>query len=244
MSPLQFRKYDTDRLSKHHRAERIWLLASHLTRGESVSIRKVRMTKRSAILIMLAIVVVSVALGGRWFIRRGFSARDEPSRLEVVLARYVRHLAVPRQQREAKNPIPASEEILNEASRHFADHCAFCHGNDGSGQTEVGKNFYPKPPNLREEETQSLSDGELFYIINNGIRFTGMPAWGEGRPEDERDSWELVHFIRHLPKITDGELERMKQFNPSTQEERDRKEEEERFLRGENPPVSTDHPHH
>ena len=51
---------------------------------------------------------------------------------------------------------------------------------------------------MRRPETQSLSDGELFYIVHNGIRLTGMPAWGKDPPEKDEDSWKLVHFIRHL----------------------------------------------
>ena len=55
---------------------------------------------------------------------------------------------------------------------------------------------------MRAANTQSLTDGELFSIIEHGIRLTGMPGWGTGTPESERDSWSLVHFIRRLPKVT------------------------------------------
>ena len=85
---------------------------------------------------------------------------------------------------------------------HFADHCASCHGNDGRGKTEIGQNLYPKAPDMWGEETQKLSDGELFYIIKNGVRLTGMPAWGKDTPKDDRQSWHLVAFIRHVPWIT------------------------------------------
>ena len=94
-----------------------------------------------------------------------------------------------------------------------------CHGNNGSGKTDIGQNVYPRAPDLREQETQRLSDGELFYIIRNGVRFTAMPAWGDDPPEDDRHSWILVHFIRHLPEITEQELEEMKPFNPISQRE-------------------------
>ncbi|HET6465217.1 MAG TPA: c-type cytochrome [Nitrospiria bacterium] len=194
------------------------------------------MWKKTVIVIGFGMVLGSL-WAGAWFVRHGFSAKDEPSVLELKLARYLRHLAVPRQQREAKNPIPATPEILTEAREHFADHCAVCHGNDGSGKTDIGQGVYPKAPDLRQEETQLLSDGELFYIIHNGIRFTAMPGWGTGRPEDDRDSWKLVRFIRHLPVITEQELEEMKRFNPVSQRERERQEEEDRFLRGEPIPL-------
>ncbi len=134
-----------------------------------------------------------------------------------MLARQARHLAIPFAQRDAVNPIPASSDLLVEARRHFADHCATCHDNDGSCKTPIGENVYPKAPDLRLSDTQSMSDGELFFVIHNGIRFTAMPAWGKGNPAEDKDSWKLVHFIRHLPKLTPEELEDMKRHNPKTE---------------------------
>jgi hypothetical protein len=81
-------------------------------------------------------------------------------------------------------------------------------GNDGSGNTEIGQNLYPKPPDMRQAETQNLTDGEIYYIIHNGIRLTGMPAWGD--PGKDDDSWKLVLFIRHLPRMTSQEMKEMK----------------------------------
>ncbi|MBI3603889.1 MAG: c-type cytochrome [Nitrospirae bacterium] len=174
--------------------------------------------------------------------RTGFSAKAEPGALEIMMARQVRHLAIPLSQRNAANPIPDSPAILQEARQHFADHCATCHANDGSGDTPIGKNVYPKAPDLRKADTQSLSDGELFFVIHNGIRFTGMPAWGKNKPEEDRDSWKLVQFIRHLPRITPEELEDMKRYNPKTERERQEEAAFERFLGGED--VSTPAPAH
>ena len=123
-----------------------------------------------------------------WLTQHGFSARDQPAAIEIWIARRLRHLAVPANRRSAPNPVPPSPDILSEARGHFADHCAICHANEGSGQTPIGRNVYPKAPDLRAAETQNMSDGELFYTIHNGIRFTGMPAWGKGRPEDDLES--------------------------------------------------------
>lgn len=190
---------------------------------------------------------VAAAGSGGWVGYRmfstGFSAKEEPGTLEILMARQVRHLAIPLSQRHATNPIPASPAILKEATQHFADHCATCHANDGSGNTPIGKNVYPKAPDLRLADTQSLSDGELFFVIHNGIRFTGMPAWGKGKPEEDQDSWKLVHFLRRLPTITAEELAEMKRYNPKTEREREEEAAFERFLGGEDvaPPAP---PHH
>jgi hypothetical protein len=82
-------------------------------------------------------------------------------------------------------------------------------------------------------DTQDMSDGEMFFIIQNGIRFTGMPAWGTGDPSEDTDSWKLVHFIRHLPRISKEELVEMKALNPKTAHELEDEAAAERFLRGE-----------
>lgn len=76
------------------------------------------------------------------------------------------------------------------------------------------------------------TDGELFYIIERGIRFTGMPAWSTGTPEGEESSWKLVHFIRYLPRITEADLERMKGMNPVPPESIRQQIAEEQFLGG------------
>ena len=180
------------------------------------------MSNRTRVLIGIAavvafIVVMVVGWFAYAFFQTGFSARAEPSALEVVLARQARRLAIPFSQRNAANPIPASPDLMVEARHHFADHCATCHANDGSGKTPIGEHVYPKAPDLRLSETQALSDGELFFVIHNGIRFTAMPAWGKGDPAEDKDSWTLVHFIRHLPKLTPEELEDMKRYNPKTE---------------------------
>ena len=85
---------------------------------------------------------------------------------------------------------------------------------------------------MRATNTQSLTDGELFSIIEHGIRLTGMPAWGNGTPEGVRDSWGLVHFVRRLPKLTPEEVEQMESLNPKTPGQLKEEEETRRFLQG------------
>lgn len=70
----------------------------------------------------------------------------------------------------------SSPDILREGMEHYADHCATCHANDGSGDTLYGRGLNPPPPDLRANATQSKTDGELYAIIQNGVRMSGMPA--------------------------------------------------------------------
>ncbi len=174
-------------------------------------------TKLIVFFIVMGVGIVG-ALGwiGYQLFTTGFSAKTEPHALEVFIARQVRHLAIPIEQRNTQNPIPFSPDVIKESLAHFADHCATCHANNGSGQTPIGKNVNPKALDLRLPDIQSMSDGEIFWVIHNGIRFTAMPAWGEGDPAEDKDSWKLVHFIRHLPQLTSDELDRMKVLNPKT----------------------------
>jgi mono/diheme cytochrome c family protein len=155
-------------------------------------------------------------------------------------------MAIPGNARDAANPVSAGPEVLQEAMAHFADHCAFCHANDGSGNTEIGKALYPNPPDMRLAATQELTDGELYYIIHNGVRFTGMPAFGEESLNDRDEaSWKLVHFIRYLPKLTPEELQQMKSLNPKTPDDLKEEEENRRFLQGEDvAPADESHQHH
>ncbi len=195
------------------------------------------MTIRTKVgLLIFAIIALGGVLALVNVLRYGFSARDEPTAIEAFVARRLRHLAVPRAARKMRNPIPLAPAILADARAHFADHCAVCHGNDGKGQTQIGRNLYPKAPDMASSATQLLSDGELFYIIKNGVRLTGMPAWGEDNSEHDRESWKLVHFIRHLPEITPEEIEEMKEMNPKTRAEFEEEEEIRRFLGGEEVP--------
>jgi mono/diheme cytochrome c family protein len=175
--------------------------------------------------------------------RRGLSTRAEPSRAEELLARGMRRLATPSAVRSMANPVQPAGAVLEEGLEHFADHCAVCHANDGSGDTEIGRGLYPRAPDMRAARTQDLSDGELFSIIEHGIRLTGMPAWGNGTPEGERASWVLVHFIRRLPALTDEETARMETLNPKSAAELRMEEEIQRFLSGEDLAPSTPSPH-
>jgi mono/diheme cytochrome c family protein len=172
--------------------------------------------KTIVLLIVLGVVVAAVAV---WYVQRnGLSARAEPTALETAVALRLRHLAIPADQRDRKNPLPPTAENLREGMEHFADHCALCHSNTGVGDTALARGLYPHPPILREARTQSLSDGEMFSIIQNGIRFTGMPAFGD-TVHDEAESWRLVHFIRHLPKQTPQEISLMEKLNPKGPDE-------------------------
>lgn len=197
-----------------------------------------------ALLLVLAILVA----GGVYadvLIRHGFSARANPSWIEAFAAGIAKRLAIPATYR-MNNPYAPTAANIREGEEHFADHCATCHANDGSGGTLFGKGLYPKPPDLRSAETQNKRDGELYYTIENGVRMSGMPAFGTGSGADTNDaeSWRLVLFIRHLPQITSEELDEMKKLNPKTEADRAEEQQEEEFLNGGEGPKTPEEGHH
>lgn len=195
---------------------------------------------------LVALIVLAALVGGvvaYTVAQRGLSTRSEPSAIEELLARTMRRLATPTDVRTMTNAVQPTREVLDEGLEHFADHCASCHANNGSGDTEIGRSLYPRAPDMRAAPTQELSDGELFSIIENGIRLTGMPAWGTGTPEGQRASWALVHFIRRLPTLTEDEIDRMEQLNPKTAEQWREEEEARRFLAGEDVKPAPAAPH-
>ena len=102
-------------------------------------------------------------------IRRGLSAHAEPSRTEEIVTRAMRRWATPQSVRDRANPVQPTPEVLDQALARYADHCATCHANDGSGDTAIGRGLYPRVPDMRTAATQMLTDGELFAIIEHGI---------------------------------------------------------------------------
>jgi len=180
------------------------------------------MSARKIVILILVLTALAGAISfSIWFRNHGFSAREKPSWIETVLARNARKIATPAGAKELKNPSPASEANMAEAREHFVEHCSACHGAVGRGDTLYGRNLYPKVPDLTQADTQQLTDGELFYIISNGVRFTGMPAFGG---EDSPESiWGLVSFIRRLPKLTAEEIKQLQKMMEGGETEVDEK---------------------
>jgi mono/diheme cytochrome c family protein len=183
-------------------------------------------------LITLAVAAASVIGYVAW---SGTGARTQPGAVEEWVMRRLRAAGTPKADRTRENPVPDDAANREAGMAHFADHCAGCHGNDGSGRTAMGKGLWPPAPDMRQPATQALTDGELFAVIENGVRFTGMPAFGDGTPEGERGSWQLVRFIRRLPALSAAEIERMKAMNPQPPDAIRRQIEEEAFLEGRDP---------
>ena len=129
----------------------------------------------------------------------GSSARQNPPALEARLAQWLLHYTVPASYRAMSNPadVAAGGADVEAGHRIYTQKCEICHAYDGGGRSEIGSGQYPRPPDLRDADVQKMSDGELFYHLQNGIRHTGMPAW----TLPDHALWQLTAYLRHLPAV-------------------------------------------
>jgi mono/diheme cytochrome c family protein len=183
-------------------------------------------TWATAVIVLTVLVLAGLTRG------MGLSARRAPWPGEEALAAAALHWTVPAEYRAMSNPLAQTPDALRAGMEHWADHCAVCHDNDGRGRTEIGRNLFHPAPDMSAAGTQDLTDGVLFYLIEAGVPFTGMPAWSNGTPEGERQSWELVQFIRHLPVISAEELREMEALNPRSAADVEREQAIDDFLGG------------
>ena len=156
--------------------------------------------RRSTVIISVIVVaLLGTAITLYQLVVPGFSvARGEPSALEAQIATWLLHPSVPDAAKNRANPLgeKAEASAVTAGRDLFRQKCELCHAYDGAGKTEIGSGAFPRPPALRVVSA-SMSDGEIFYHIRNGIRNTGMPAWN--MPDNQ--IWQLVSYIRNLPIV-------------------------------------------
>lgn len=149
--------------------------------------------------IAITLTVLLLAIGVTFFglvKGTGLSARKKPGAVERTVATYALHLSIPPAAKNARNPVAATPDALTAGNKNFTENCAICHGVDGAGKTDTARGLSPGVPDLRSEKVQKLTDGQMFYLVKNGIRFTGMPGWDLS----EDQIWKLVLVIRQLPR--------------------------------------------
>lgn len=140
--------------------------------------------------------VIGAMLGA---LLQGCTADKHPSPDETNLANAAKDVAIPLEAGKKKNPLPETDEVVSEGQEVFLGSCAQCHGPDGRGDTAFGRSLDPPAMNLDSPHVQHWSDAELFWIIQNGVRLTGMPSWQSSISEN--DTWKLALFIHNLPRL-------------------------------------------
>ncbi len=140
--------------------------------------------------------VMSAILGA---LLQGCTAGKHPSEEETNLANAAKDVTIPLAAGKMKNPLPETAEVVSQGQEVFLGSCAQCHGAGARGDTNVGRNMYPPAMDLSSPHVQHWSDAELFWIIQNGVRLTGMPSWKSSISDN--DTWKLARFIHKLPSL-------------------------------------------
>jgi mono/diheme cytochrome c family protein len=152
---------------------------------------------KKAVLILvfsLAGIALLAASLATWF---NLSALPQPGRFETFAANEAKNWLVYRESRTVRLKEPAiTPANLDNAQMIFGSDCSDCHGDDGRTPTDIGQGLYPRAPDLGSAEVQDWSDREMFWIIRNGIRLSGMPAFG--KQLTDQDIWSLVHYVKSL----------------------------------------------
>ena len=136
------------------------------------------------------------------------AAASPPSKFERRVANFALRRSVARRAPRTQNPQTASPEVWRAGLAHFKENCVMCHGAPGVDESEFGQGLNPPAPDLTLPSIQKMSDGELFWIVSNGIRMTGMPAFSPTHKPEE--VWKIVAFVRHLPELSDEEQKALK----------------------------------
>jgi mono/diheme cytochrome c family protein len=139
--------------------------------------------------------VISVMLGA---LLPGCTADKHPSREETNLANAAKDVVIPLEAGKKTNPLPETDEVVSQGQEVFLGSCAQCHGPDARGDSNIGRNMDPPAMDLSSAHVQHWSDAELFWIIQNGVRLTGMPSWRSSISDN--DTWKLARFIHRLPR--------------------------------------------
>ena len=142
---------------------------------------------------LVVVTVIVIAL-----MRFNLSAMEEPGRLETSVANWGTHFLIRRASRHGipARPADTKASVASGNTLYFSE-CSTCHGSDGRTPTPAGRWMYPRAADLSSEQVQSYSDQELFWIVQNGVRFTGMPAFGQVETADH--IWNVVNYVRTLP---------------------------------------------
>ncbi len=130
------------------------------------------------------------------------STRWELGAMEDLLS-YASRRSIAHHANDVSNPFPDDKATLAVGLDHYKENCLCCHAAPGFASLEFAKGLSPPAPKLTTDSIQKLSDGELFWVVSNGIRMTGMPAFSP--THDEEEIWAVVAFVRHLGSLSDEE---------------------------------------
>ena len=153
--------------------------------------------------VVVLIILGCLVLGGAAFVLSGIYnvAADVPHwRGTFLLLEAVRERSIAFHSEGIKGPTLNNEGLVTQGFAHFHDTCRLCHGAPGYEREEFAEGLYPKPPFLGSQEVQRENeDRELYWVVKNGLKMTGMPSFGKTHTEEQL--WGMVAFLRRLPSL-------------------------------------------
>jgi mono/diheme cytochrome c family protein len=159
---------------------------------------------RGIVIGILATLVVIVVLGYA-AVELGFmpaNADGKASKIERWAARTSLRATIARQAPRTPNPVALTDENLISGIKLYAANCAICHGASDANRSNIAAGLYQSPPQLAKDGVEDDPEGETFWKIDHGIRFTGMPAFGHTL--NDTQIWQLALFLKHMDSLPPG----------------------------------------
>lgn len=154
-------------------------------------------------IIIFVVAVIGFAYSGLFNVSAQW---DDPAILHWLLES-TREASIEARAENIKSPVLGNATQIKNGFRSYREMCAICHTPPGGTDSPVKQGLNPSPPDLAATEEHAMSNAELFWVIKNGIRMTGMPAWGP--THDDAEIWDIVAFVKALPSIDAAEYERL-----------------------------------
>lgn len=164
---------------------------------------------KSLIVLLLVADLTSVGYAFSGLYNVAASTAERPFATWVLTT--VRDHSIDRQSAGIVVPPLSDPKLVDEGFEHYHEMCTGCHLAPGMTSSEIRAGLNPQPPVLAEVVPQR-SPARLFWVIKNGVRMTGMPAWGASHSDEM--IWAMVAFLEKLPTMTPAQYQAMEKRLP------------------------------
>jgi mono/diheme cytochrome c family protein len=158
-------------------------------------------------LILLILAAAAIIISGFYNVA---ATQADPGIVQWLLG-FTKDRSVSRHAGGGTAPAALTDAQARDGFRFYNEACIYCHGAPGKDPTDIGKGLNPEPPFL-PDVAKRWTSAELFWIVKNGIKMTGMPAFGPTHKDEE--IWNAVAFVQRLPKMSAEQFSALEQ-NPT-----------------------------
>lgn len=147
--------------------------------------------------IVVLVILIVIGAISYWIVSFDISAVQNPGAMETSIAATMRGWYIGREARDIPAPILANNaSSVSQGEGMYGMECAQCHGKSGHEPMPIGKSMYPRVPSLSSSTVQQMSDKELFWVIKNGVRLSGMP--GFAKINSDLEIWQIAFYVHSL----------------------------------------------